>query len=220
MSGARLLDDLARALVEPMPRRGALRLLGASVAALAVPGLIASRVASGADWIASLVEEALGGLGRSSGLPVGAEAPAIELDRLDGGRASVPALVDGPTVVMFWNPGCGYCRSLHGDVRAWEDERPEGAPALVVVSAGDADETREEGFAAPVLLDGSWEAAGAFGADGTPMAVLVDRAGRIATPLITGAEAILGVLGTRPRVGLELEFEQSVEPVNEKESMR
>ena len=50
------------------------------------------------------------------------------------------------------------------------------------------------------------------------MAVLVDRAGRIATPLITGAEAILGVLGTRPRVGLELE--QSVEPVNEKESMR
>ncbi len=39
MSGARLLDDLARALVEPMPRRGALRLLGASVAALAVPGL-------------------------------------------------------------------------------------------------------------------------------------------------------------------------------------
>lgn len=218
MSGARLLDDLARALVEPMPRRGALRLLGASVAALAVPGLIASRVASGADWIASLVEEALGGLGRSSGLPVGAEAPAIELDRLDGGRASVPALVDGPTVVMFWNPGCGYCRSLHGDVRAWEDERPEGAPALVVVSAGDAGETREEGFAAPVLLDGSWEAAGAFGADGTPMAVLVDRAGRIATPLITGAEAILGVLGTRPRVGLELE--QSVEPVNDKESMR
>ncbi len=38
MGGARLLDDLARALVEPMPRRRALRLLGASVAALAVPG--------------------------------------------------------------------------------------------------------------------------------------------------------------------------------------
>ncbi len=39
VSGARLLDDLARTLAEPMARRGALRLLGASVAAVAVPGL-------------------------------------------------------------------------------------------------------------------------------------------------------------------------------------
>jgi hypothetical protein len=39
VSSARVLDDLARSLAEPMPRRGALRLLAASVAAVAVPGL-------------------------------------------------------------------------------------------------------------------------------------------------------------------------------------
>ena len=180
-------------------------------------GLIVSPVASGADWIAALVEEGLGGLGRPAGLPVGAEAPALEFDRLDGERASVPALVDGPTVVVFWNPGCGYCRSLHGDVRAWEDERPEGAPSLVVVSSGAVDDVRGEGFAAPVLLDDSWELGAAFGADGTPMAVLVDGSGRIAAPLVAGDNAILDLLAGR-REGLELE--RILEGANDKESMR
>ena len=38
MSGERFLDDLARTLAEPMPRRRALRLLGTSLAAVVVPG--------------------------------------------------------------------------------------------------------------------------------------------------------------------------------------
>lgn len=37
--GERLLDGLARALAEPMPRRGAVRVIVTSLAALAVPGL-------------------------------------------------------------------------------------------------------------------------------------------------------------------------------------
>lgn len=39
MSGGRVLDDLARLLAEPMPRRRVLRLLGTAVAAAAVPGV-------------------------------------------------------------------------------------------------------------------------------------------------------------------------------------
>lgn len=39
MSAARVLDDLARTLAQPMPRRRALRVLGMSVAAVAVPGM-------------------------------------------------------------------------------------------------------------------------------------------------------------------------------------
>lgn len=180
-------------------------------------GLIASHVASGADWIASLVEEALGGLGRPAGLPIGADAPAIELDTLDGARASVTALVDGPTVVLFWNPDCGYCRSLHTDVRAWEDAPPERAPSLVVVSAGEVDDVRNEGFASPVLLDAGWELAGAFGADGTPMATLIDGAGEIASPLVSGSEDVLALLAGRS-VGPELQ--RIAAGVNDKEGIR
>jgi hypothetical protein len=39
MSAERLLDDLARTLAEPMPRRRAIRVIGASLAAIAVPGV-------------------------------------------------------------------------------------------------------------------------------------------------------------------------------------
>jgi hypothetical protein len=38
MSGARFLDDLARVLAQPMPRRRALRIVGTSLAAAALPG--------------------------------------------------------------------------------------------------------------------------------------------------------------------------------------
>ena len=63
------------------------------------------------------------------------------------------------------------------------------------------DDVRAEGFDVPVLLDPRWELAGAFGADGTPMAVLLDSEGRIAGPLVTGAEAVIDLLGaTRERV--------------------
>jgi thiol-disulfide isomerase/thioredoxin len=173
-----------------------------SAVLVADDGRIASWLAAGADSIELLVEQALGGLGRTPGLPVGAEAPSVELDRLDGGRAGVTTLNDGPTVVLFWNPGCGFCRAMHGDVRAWEQERDAEAQALVVVSSGAEEDVREDGFGVPVLLDPGWELAGAFGADGTPMAVLIDGDGRVAGPLVTGAEAVIELLGAIPERAL------------------
>jgi thiol-disulfide isomerase/thioredoxin len=41
-------------------------------------------------------------------------------------------------LLVFWNPGCGFCRSMHEDLLAWEDAAQSGAPRLVVVSSGDA----------------------------------------------------------------------------------
>lgn len=158
-------------------------------------GTIAAWLAAGNDWIEALFQEALRGAGRTPGLPVGAEAPATPLTRLDGGETTVAELVARPTVVLFWNPGCGYCRAMHDDVRRWEEAPPNGAPALAVVSAGTLEEVRQEGFTSQVLLDSEWTASGAFGADGTPMAVLLDGDGRVATPLVTGGPAVLALLG-------------------------
>jgi len=39
------------------------------------------------------------------------------------------------------------------------------------------------------------EAGQAFGASGTPMAVLVDAEGRIASPVVAGAAAVLALAG-------------------------
>ena len=52
--------------------------------------------------------------------------------------------------------------------------------------------TRAEGFRSPVLLDPEFSVGEAFGAAGTPSAVLIDIEGRVASEVMVGAEAILG----------------------------
>jgi thiol-disulfide isomerase/thioredoxin len=166
-----------------------------SAVLLSDDGTVASWLAAGADWIETLVEETLAGGGHDTGLPIGAVVPELAVELLGQGPSSLSDLIDRPTVLLFWNPSCGFCRSMHDDVLAWEQARPPEARQLVVVSAGDEDEVRAEGFAAAVLLDRKWALADALGADGTPMALLVDADGRVASRLATGAPAVLELLG-------------------------
>jgi hypothetical protein len=42
-----------------------------------------------------------------------------------------------------------------------------------------------------IVLDNGWKAGAAFGASGTPSAVLVDREGKIASPIGVGGQAVL-----------------------------
>jgi hypothetical protein len=82
------------------------------------------------------------------------------------------------------------------DLRAWERDRPPGAPRLVVVSSGPAADNRALGLASPVLLDDRAAAGRAFGATGTPQAVLVDARGTIAAPPAAGAQAVLRLMSS------------------------
>jgi thiol-disulfide isomerase/thioredoxin len=166
-----------------------------SAVLVADDGTIASWLAAGADWIEMLVQQWIDPGDHAAGLPVGSELPPLRLVTLDGGEAVLGEVVAGPTVILFWNPGCGFCRAMHDQVTAWEQQPSAGAPRLMVVSAGSADEVSTEAFASTVLLDPDWTASAALGADGTPMAVLVDEDARIASPLVTGADAVLDLLG-------------------------
>ena len=66
---------------------------------------------------------------------------------------------------------------------------------LVVVSSGSVEDVRAEGFGSQVVVDPDWTLSSRLGADGTPMAMLVDHEGRVASPLVTGGPAILELLG-------------------------
>ena len=79
------------------------------------------------------------------------------------------------------------------DLKAWEANAPARAPKLLVVSTGTVDENRAMGLRAPVVLDQGGGVMGAFGANGTPMAVLVDAQGRIASGVAAGAPAVLAL---------------------------
>jgi thiol-disulfide isomerase/thioredoxin len=193
----RVLHDPDHALAEAYRSSGT-----PSAVVVGADRTVASWVAPGREWIEALVaspveEEVVG-------LPVGTPAPELELPTLEGERLALADLRGERTLLLFWNPECGFCRSLHEQLLAWESRPRAGAPRLLVVSSGEAEATRAESFRSTVVLDDSFAAGNAFGAGGTPMAVLLDEHGRIASPVAAGGEAVLALAGqdgteTRPR---------------------
>jgi len=77
------------------------------------------------------------------------------------------------------------------EIKQWEANRPEGAPRLLFVSAGTQEANREMGLASMVVLDQQFAVGRAFGASGTPSAVLVDAEGQVASGVAVGAPAVL-----------------------------
>jgi thiol-disulfide isomerase/thioredoxin len=159
-----------------------------SAVLIAADGTVASFVAAGPSAIAELVAAVLD----APGLPISAPAPALHfLTALD---AAATRFGERESLVLFWNPDCGFCRSMQEELLAWEATAGGSSPQLVVISSGEEERTRAEGFRSPVLLDPDQAASEAFRAGGTPSAVLVDADGRVASELLMGAEAILGRL--------------------------
>jgi thiol-disulfide isomerase/thioredoxin len=99
------------------------------------------------------------------------------------------------TLVLFWNPKCGFCQKMLPDLKEWEKNLPEGAPGLLVVSTGTEEANRHMGLSSTVVLDQQFSAGRAFGASGTPSAVLVDTEGRIASEVAVGAPGVLELAG-------------------------
>ena len=161
-----------------------------SAVLIAPDGSIASHVASGVAGVEALVA----GVVDVPGLPVGAPLPALELASLEGGRVALGDLRGRDTLLLSWNPDCGFCRAMHDDLLAWEAGADPDGPRLVVVSSGDAARTRSEGFRSTVLLDEQLAAGEALGMNGTPMAVLVGADGRIASEVVAGAGAAFALV--------------------------
>jgi thiol-disulfide isomerase/thioredoxin len=130
------------------------------------------------------------------GPKVGEPAPAVRLADLKGAEVSLQEDFGGEeTLVLFWNPGCGFCQQMLPDLKDWEANSPENPPKLLVVSAGSEEANREMGLASPVLLDQQFAVGRAFGASGTPSAVLVDAEGKVASEVAVGAPGVLELAG-------------------------
>jgi methylamine dehydrogenase accessory protein MauD len=126
---------------------------------------------------------------------VGEEAPEVKLTDLEGHTVELADFRGEETLVLFWNPGCGFCQQMLPALKEWEARAPEDAPRLLVVSAGSEEANREMGLTAPVLLDQQFATGRAFGASGTPSAVLVDAEGKVASEVAVGAPGVLELAG-------------------------
>ena len=176
-----------------------------SAVLIAADGTIASPARAGADAIKALVASQIAAPALAAPTlavhhhepQVGRPAPDITLRTLDGAESTLASAISGPTAVLFWNPSCGFCERMLPELRALEEAGPADAPGLVLVSTGDPAVNRQMGLSAPILLDQSFAAGSAFGAAGTPSAVLLNADRRIASPVAVGAEAVLALFGVR-----------------------
>jgi thiol-disulfide isomerase/thioredoxin len=126
---------------------------------------------------------------------IGEPAPEVKLADLEGSTVELKDFRGQETLVLFWNPGCGFCQQMLPEVKQWEENRPEGAPELLFVSAGSEEANRDMKLSSKVVLDQQFAAGRSFGASGTPSAVLVDAEGRIASGVAVGAPEVLGLAG-------------------------
>ena len=194
-----------------------------SAVLIGTDGKIASPVAGGAEGIRALLSYAVGERAQlpmqphqpqTEGQPcpdcgkvhaaaptveaaqkVGEEAPEVKLPDLEGNTVELADSRGEQTLVLFWNPGCGFCQQMLPDLKEWEANSPEDAPKLLVVSAGAEEANKEMGLTSPVLLDQQFAVGRAFGASGTPSAVLVDAEGKVASEVAVGAPGVLELAG-------------------------
>ena len=194
-----------------------------SAVLVSADGKIASPVAGGAEGIRGLLSYAVGERAQlpmqprqpqTEGQPrpncgkvhaalptveaaqkVGEEAPEVKLPDLEGKTVELADFRGEKTLVLFWNPGCGFRQQMLPDLKEWESQAPEGAPRLVLVSAGSEEANREQGLSSTVVLDQNFAVGRAFGASGTPSAVLVDAQGKVASDMAVGAPAVIELAG-------------------------
>jgi peroxiredoxin len=134
-------------------------------------------------------------------LPAGETAPAFALPGLDGRERRLRDYVGEPLVVLFFNPQCGFCT----DMASALGQLSQDAHPLLLVSRGDPEENKrlaaEHAWRCDVVLDPRAQVANAYRTQATPTGYLLDREGRIASPLAIGADALLTLLESTPSNG-------------------
>jgi hypothetical protein len=176
----------------------------AGVVALASGVVLALVVAAGGALFVTLlrqhgrlllrVEELEAALSHELPIPEPSSGDLVFPD-LQGRPVDLRALHGERTLLLFWNPDCSYCESMLADLRRFDSSALGGGPTrMLVVSTGTPRANRALGLRAPVLLDPGFLAAPAFGASGTPSAVLLDETGHAASELAAGADEVLDLL--------------------------
>ena len=181
---------------------GAFRVSGTPSAVVVAPdGRIASATAAGAEAIRQLVAAttaaasaaALPAADRDTTKTVGASAPELTHGGSDGAPFDWAQPNGRASLVLFWNPQCGYCQRIAADMQRWAAQADPRAVRLVVVTSGDVHAARALSPQAEIITDPEFRISALFGASGTPSAVLVDAHGRVGSKLAVGTDEVLAL---------------------------
>jgi methylamine dehydrogenase accessory protein MauD len=169
----------------------AYQVTGTPSAVLIRDGKIASPLGIGNEAIRSLLARAT----LPPAVKKGDALPELRLPDLSGVSANLETVAGRRTMILFWNPGCGYCQQMLSDLKDWEQNRNEESPELLVISAGSLEEIRQQGFRSRVLIDQNFGAGQVFNVEGTPAAVMINEQGRVASEVSVGGSEVLRLAG-------------------------
>jgi peroxiredoxin len=128
-------------------------------------------------------------------LPVGSLVGDFQLPDLAGRMVGPDAWGGKRTLLIHWNITCGFCELIAPDLARLESNLGKQSVRLVLASYGDASANRnlaqEYGLACPILLQSDTQPIAAFRQLGTPVAYVLDEVGRVAEPLVVGADPVL-----------------------------
>ncbi len=131
------------------------------------------------------------------GLKPGTEAPAIELPDLDGQPHSLAELKGRSVLVVFFNPGCGFCKELAPALAGLPPEGGEDQPVPLIVTTGSVADNRkllaEHKVGCRVWIQKTMEVANLYKASGTPVSYLIAANGTIAEGMAVGGPATLAL---------------------------
>jgi peroxiredoxin/uncharacterized membrane protein YphA (DoxX/SURF4 family) len=182
-------------------------------------GLIATRAARGPDRIRTLLARTLGEpvptfrpalaaeRGEGAAIRIGDPAPGFRLPSLSGGIVDLADYRGTKTIVLFWDPDCGFCARILGVLKVWEMRQGEDGARLLVVSTGSVEANEAQGFRSTVVLGEEFAVGHLYGASGTPSAVLVSEDGLIASELAEGVDGVLRLVGFKKPEGASIAAE-------------
>ncbi len=131
-----------------------------------------------------------------SGLTRGTPAPLFKLPLLAGGEVSLDAYRGRRVLLVFTDPKCRPCRELMPELVSLHKRTPD--IEILVISRGNIEGVRSEFVERPVpfpvAVQKSWEISRRYAMFATPIAYLIDEAGKIAGDIAVGPEPILILL--------------------------
>ena len=133
-------------------------------------------------------------LRKAEGPEVGTGASRLPLPTIDGEFLSLDDFKGQKTAIVFWNVTCGFCQRMLPDLKEIEDEAGDKISRILIVSQGDLEANQEQGLKSRMMLDDGFTMGKAFGANGTPSAIVLDEDGKVASSLAIGADAVLNLL--------------------------
>jgi uncharacterized membrane protein YphA (DoxX/SURF4 family)/thiol-disulfide isomerase/thioredoxin len=140
------------------------------------------------------VRRPAGAAPRAAKLPIGGRAPVFALQSIEGRPYTLSDLLDSGKhlFLIFLEPTCGPCRTLVPHISDWLPRYSETLLFAVITKASDraAVEDYHPRGLRYVLFQESREVATAYGAFGTPSAVIVRADGTIGSEIAFGKEAI------------------------------